>query len=151
MISQNLVRLIETHAEQLTERWLKEVRVHAETPAYWTFPEDKLRKRAFDVYSHLGRWVGHEEHREEVARAYTALGAERFREGFPLSEVLTAMLLTKRQLWLFVLEQGFFDSTVQLFQTLELYNNVVTYFDRASIYTVRGYEEAAHLSLKRLA
>jgi hypothetical protein len=151
MISQNLVRLIETHAEHLTERWLKEVRVHTDTPAYRTFPEDKLRQRAFEVYAHLGRWVGHEEHREEVERGYTALGAQRFQEGFPLSEVLAALLLTKKQLWLFVLEQGFFDSTVQLFQTLELYNNVVTYFDRAVLYAARGYEEAAQMRLKRPA
>jgi hypothetical protein len=149
MISQKLVELIETHAEELTKRWLKEVRVHPGTPTYWTFPEEQLRKRAFDVYSRLGRWVGHEEHADEVEVSYAALGADRYHEGFRLSEVITALMLTKKQLWAFVLGHGFFDSVVQLYQALELYNSVVSYFDRAAIHTVRGYEEAAQVGLRR--
>jgi hypothetical protein len=151
MISEKLVRLIETHAGELTDRWIKEVRVHAGTPTYWTFPEEKLRARAFHVYSHLGRWIGQEEHTDEVQASYAALGAERFHEGFRLSEVVTALILTKKQLWAFVLGHGFFDSVVQLYQTLELYNSVVTYFDRAAVHTINGYEEAAQQALRRRA
>jgi hypothetical protein len=95
--------------------------------------------------------VGREEHREEVEQYYRALGAERFAEGFPLSEVIAALMLTKKALWGYVLEQGFFDSAVQLYQTLELYNNVVLYFDRAAVFTVRGYEEAARQKLRLTA
>jgi|WetSurMetagenome_2_1015567.scaffolds.fasta_scaffold303276_2 hypothetical protein len=149
MISQKLVELIETHAEELTKRWLKEVRVHPGTRTYWTFSEEQLRKRAFDVYSRLGRWVGREEHADEVEASYAALGADRYHEGFRLSEVITALMLTKKQLWAFVLGHGFFDSVVQLYQALELYNSVVSYFDRAAIHTVRGYEEAAQEGLRR--
>ena len=151
MISQRLVELIETHAEELTERWLKEVRVHRDTPKYRTFPEEELRLRAFHVYSHLGRWVGREEHIDEVEESYKALGAERLREGFRLSEVVAALTITKNVLWVFVLGRGFFDSVVQVYQTLELYNSVVTYFDRAVLYTIRGYEEARQVSLRRPA
>jgi len=151
MISEKLMRLIETHADELTSRWLKEVRVHRDTQTYWTFPEDQLRMRAFDVYSRLGRWVGHEERNEEVAASYRALGAERLAEGFRLSEVVAALELTKNVLWVFVLGHGFFDSVVQVYQTLELYNSVVTYFDRAVFYTIRGYEDARETRLKRTA
>jgi hypothetical protein len=151
VISQKLVNLIETHAEDLTARWLRVVRVHPDTPSYRTFPEEKLVKRAVDVYGHLGRWVGSEQHRDEVQRNYMALGADRQREGFPLSEVVAALMLTKKELWGFVLERGFFDSAVQLYQTLELYNSVVAYFDRAAFYTIRGYEEAAQRALKQTA
>jgi hypothetical protein len=56
MISQKLVHLIETHAEDLTVRWLKDVRVHVDTPTYHTFPEEKLCQRACYVYAHLGGW-----------------------------------------------------------------------------------------------
>jgi hypothetical protein len=151
MISQSLVHLIETHADELTDRWLKIVRVHPDTQTYRTFPDDKLRQRAFEVYSRLGRWIGSEAHHAEVEQSYTALGAERFHEGFRLSEVIAALWLTKKELWGFVLEHGFFDSAVQLYQTLELYNSVVAYFDRAGFYTVRGYEEAAQTRLRHTA
>jgi len=151
MISQKLVELIEANAEELTGRWLKEVRVHRDTPKYRTLPEEELRQRAFHVYSHLGRWVGHEEHNEEVEESYKTLGAVRLREGFRLSEVVAALTITKNVLWVFVLSRGFFDSVVQVYQTLELYNSVVTYFDRAVLYTISGYETAAEQGLRRVS
>jgi hypothetical protein len=151
VISQKLVHLIETNADELTERWLKNVRIHPDTPTYRTFSDERLKKRALDVYAHLGRWVGYEEHHEEVERSYAALGAERCREGFALSEVLAALILTKNELWKFVQERGFFDSALQLYQTLELHNRVVAYFDRAVLYTARGYEEAARRGLRQTA
>jgi hypothetical protein len=40
---------------------------------------------------------------------------------------------------------------VQLYQALELYNSVVSYFDRAVVYTIRGYEEAAQPGQRRAA
>ena len=55
MISHGLVQMIETHAEELTERWLNDIRVHGDTPTYRTFPADKLRSRAAYVFAHLGR------------------------------------------------------------------------------------------------
>ena len=151
MISQMLVRLIETHAEELTARWLKDVRVHPDTPMYRTFPDEKLKARAIHVYSHLGRWIGAEARCEEIQESYRALGAERFREGFRLSEVIAALMLTKKQLWIFVLEHGLLDSVVHLYQTLELYNSVTTYFDRAAFYTIQGYEEVVSAGLRRTA
>jgi hypothetical protein len=149
MISQRLVQLIETHADELTKRWLKDVRQNVDTPGYHTFPEQELYKRAFDVYSHLGRWIGSETHRAEVERVYTALGAERFREGFTLSEVVEALLLTKRHLWWYVREHGLIDSAVHLYQSIELFETVVLFFDRAVHFAVVGYESEAGLPRRR--
>jgi hypothetical protein len=150
MISQRLVQLIESHADELTKRWLKDVRHNKDTPGYHTFPESELFKRAFDVYSHLGRWIGSEEHRAEVERDYTALGAARFREGFALSEVVEALFLTKRHLWWYVREHGSIDSAVHLYQSLELFECVARFFDRAVHHAVVGYEGEAGLPRRKV-
>ena len=141
MISQKLIHLIETHSKELSQSWLKEIRRDPETPTYHTFPEAKLTERVDRVYSRLGRFIECEANREEIERTFTTLGMERRQEGFRLSEVLRALMLTKKQLWNFTLDHGFFDSVVELYQTLELYNSVVVFFDRAILYTARGYEE----------
>jgi hypothetical protein len=143
MISQRLVQMIETHAEELTRRWLKEVRQSDATAGYHSLSDAILSKRAFDVYAHLGRWVGSEGQLEEVERTYTALGEERFREGLKLSEVVQALAMTKHQLWAYIRDYGLLDSVLQLNQSLELYNRVVLFFDRATYHTVVGYERAA--------
>ena len=146
MISQRLVEMIETHADELTKRWLKEVRRSNATAGYHSLPDATLSRRAFDVYAHLGRWVGSEGRQEEVERTYTALGQERFHEGLPLSEVVQALAMTKYQLWAYIRDYGLLDSALELHQSLELYNRVVLFFDRATYYAIVGYERASGLA-----
>ncbi len=150
MISQRLVDMIESHADELTRGWLKEVQRHEATPGYHSLPEATLYKRAYDVYANLGRWVGSERRHEEVERAYTALGRDRFREGLPLSEVIEALNLTKYQLWAYIRDYGLLDSALQLYQALELYNSVVLFFDRAAYYIILGYERASSLAERKV-
>src|SRR3989304_9983278 len=123
MISKKLVQLIESHADEISRRWFQEVRQHPDTLSYHHFPEEKLLERAYDVYSHLGKWVESDANRGHIEETYTNLGVERFREGFRVSEVFKALVLAKRQLWFFILDQGFFDSVTELYQVLELYNS----------------------------
>jgi hypothetical protein len=148
MISQKLVHLIDSHSDELTLRWLKELRQHPDTFTYHHFPEEKLRERASDVYAQLSRWLQSESGREMLEGVYSKLGAERYREGFRLSEVVKALILMERNLWLFVLDQGFLESATELYQVLELYSQVLLFFNRAIYFTVKGFETEACLYRK---
>ena len=139
-ISQKLVQMIERDADKLAKKWLEDVRKRPETPTYHTFDPEELYRRAHLVYSHLGKWVSYETSKEDIATHYTALGAQRRKEGFSLSEVVYALVLTKRYIWLKVLSDGFLDSALELHQGLDLTNRVVLFFDRAIYYTAKGYE-----------
>ena len=148
MISQKLVVLIRDHADDLYMRFLRELRQHPDTLAYHQFPEEKLRERVFNIYGQLTRWLSSEGSREEVEKIFTHLGVERFREGFKISEVIKAQMLTRRILNDFVQHHGLFDSAAELFQVLDLYASVLMFFDRIMIFTIKGYEEEAHLHKK---
>jgi len=148
MISQKLVQLIETHADELSRRWMKDVRQHRDTFTYHHFPEEKLLERAFEVYSQLSRWIKDDSQHDEVEHIYTKLGIERYREGFRLSEVVKALILTEHHLWLFILEQGLLDSATELYQVLDLYNHIILFFNRAIHFTVKGFESEAGLYRK---
>jgi hypothetical protein len=140
-ISQKLVELIERSADQLTTKWLEDVRKRPETPTYHTFDPDRLYRRAHLVYSQLGKWISYETSKEDIAAYYTALGAQRRREGFALSEVIQALILTRRYIWLKVLSDGFLDTALDLHKAMELNNRVILFFDRAIYYTAVGYEK----------
>ena len=90
-ISQKLVESIEHDADKITRRWLEDVRKRPETPTYHTFDPDELYRRAYLVYSQLGKWVSYETSKEEIASRCTALRVQRRREGFSLSEVIQAL------------------------------------------------------------
>jgi len=139
-ISDRLVELIEKNADQLTKNWLDEVCKNPTTPTYHTYDKDKLYKRAFDVYSRLSKWISRETSKEEIENHYTALGKQRREEGFALSEVIQALIITRRFIWLKVLSEGFLNTALELYQALQLNNRVILFFDRAIYFTTLGYE-----------
>jgi hypothetical protein len=140
-ISRKLVEMIERDAGALAKKWLEDVRRRPETPTYHTFDPDELYRRAHLVYSQLGKWVSYETSKEEIATHYNALGAQRRKEGFALSEVVHALIITRRYIWLKVLADGFLETALELHQGLDLVNRVILFFDRAIYYTAKGYEK----------
>jgi len=142
MISQTLVELIEKNADQIARQWLEDVRKNAHTPFYHTFNEDYLFERARNMYKHLGHWISTQTPREETAKYYKKYGQDRFREGFPLPELIYSFILFRRHLWLFILHAGFYDSAYELLRALELNNRVILFFDRALHNMALGYEES---------
>lgn len=142
-IFQKLVDLIERNATELTNGWLIDVRRELSLPTYRNFDNIELYNRAYRVYSQLGRWISQETTKEDIARDYMALGAERRKEGFALSEVIQALILIRRNLWKKILEEGVLDTTLDLYQAIELNNRVTLFFDRAIYFTAVGYEKPA--------
>ncbi|MBA7705855.1 hypothetical protein ES703_114695 [subsurface metagenome] len=135
------MNLIERNADKLSENLTRDLRQHATTPTYHTYDEKELYERAFNVYSNLGKWISRETTKEDIARYYMTLGAQRKKEGFALSEVIQALTIARRHIWLKVQSEGFLDTILDLNQAIELSNRVVLFFDRAIYYTAFGYEQ----------
>jgi RsbRD-like negative regulator of sigma factor len=135
-----LMRLIETHAEQLTENLLQSVRTDARTTFLHELSEAELKRRVFDLYHHLGRWLG-ESNEAEIEATYAELGRQRLREGVPLSELVHALTLVKRRLWDYVQANDLPDTATNLYGKEQLVVRVGQFFDTALYHTVRGYEE----------
>ena len=85
----------------------------------------------------------------EIKQHYTDLGKQRFHEDIPLSDLVMTLLLIKRHLWIFVMENQFYDSSFELSRALELNNKVVLFFDRAIYFAVMGYEDEMRKVLKK--
>ena len=142
--SQRLVDLIQRNAKDLTKKWLHLVKEHPGTPTYHTYDAALLYARAFDVYKNLSKWISAaKDDKEEIRTVYMALGAQRYREGIPLSEVLLALLITRRVLWSKVQSDGMLDTAVDLTNAMVMSNQVQLFFDRALVFVACGYEQAA--------
>lgn len=140
-VSQKLVDLIERNADELTNNWLREVLKDETLPTFRSYDIREIYERAFDVFSRLGKWISRETTKEEIAKHYMELGAQRRKEGFALSEIIQALIHIRRQLWLKVMEEGMLDTILDLYQTIELNNRVTVFFDRAIYYAAAGYEK----------
>jgi hypothetical protein len=141
MLSSRLIRAIEEHAEPLTQGVLSDLGQNPRTPAYHSLPQSELHRRVYDVYRNLGRWLGDTDQVDDpVEAAYGALGRTRKTEGIPLSEVVYALILTKHHLRDYIRTSGLVGSAVELYQEEELHLLIGRFFDKATYFTVRGYE-----------
>ncbi|HEY5501987.1 MAG TPA: hypothetical protein VIJ97_01620, partial [Candidatus Anoxymicrobiaceae bacterium] len=61
--------------------------------------------------------------------------------GYGVEEVVMALMLLKRHVWLYIVQEGFLKTNLELYQALELNNRVVLYFDRAIYYVTEAYSE----------
>ncbi len=68
------------------------------------------------------------------------MGRTRKKEGFKVSEVLSALSLIKKNIWELALSQGMWEKTIDIYIVLELDRRMVLFFDKAAFYTSWGYE-----------
>ena len=113
-----------------------------ETGSYNKLHRKEVYRRIYEVYSRLGSWLSKDTPKDDLEEHYMRLGRRRVSEGIPLEEVVMALLLIKRNLWLYLLETYLFKSTFEIYQSLEMNNRVVLFFDRAIYFSSMGYEKA---------
>lgn len=137
---EELVKLIEERADELAKLMVRKVRESPRMAGYRRIGDEELAQRANMVYANLEKWL--EDGSEGlVEEEYSRLGQLRFQERIPLSQVVWALLLTRRNLWQFIENQGW-ETESDLQGSLDLELLVVRFFDRAILHTVRGYESA---------
>ena len=136
-----LMRLIETHAEELTAKVIQALRTNPRTTFLHQVSEAELKRRGFDLYHNLGRWLG-EKSEAEIEATYRENGRRRFGEGVPLSELIYALILMKQYLWEFIRKNDLPETATNLYGEEQLEMMVGQFFDKALYHAVRGYEEA---------
>ena len=139
-LSDKLIKLIESNAEVIARRWLNDIRTNKSSPTYAKADPESTLQRNLLVVGQFGKWLSGFYNDDDIRNYYRKLGSERKKEGFALSEILSAISLTRKYIWEFALSQRMWTSTIDIYMTLELERRMMLFFDRASYYTARGYE-----------
>ena len=120
----------------------KNLKEHPATPHYHSKDDVELAENVREVYRHLGTYIDDEYHAEQAAHFLMDIGAKRREEEIPLHELVFAIILARRNLWNFIMEQGVFTSTLEWHQVNEFWQRVCNYFDKNIYFIVHGYENA---------
>jgi hypothetical protein len=139
MIAQTMVRLIETHSEQLARGLLEKILASDKLKDMRRVPRPELQQRVYEVYHNLSDWLLRKKE-SDIETWYRAIGARRRSQGVPLDQLVCALLLVKKHLWSFIKREALLDQPLELVQELELFQLVDQFFDRAIYYCVIGYE-----------
>ena len=145
-----LVRLIETHSNELACCLLNRVHRSEATPDYYLVPDEDLKDRVHEIYRHLGDWlIARDEF--DLAQRYEKIGARRASQNVPFSQVAWAIVLTKDNLWEFLKPHSEMERPVEALGELEMLQLLDHFFDRAIYFAAVGYEKAcAEMQLERM-
>lgn len=141
MFIQRLVDTIERKAETISELLIADIRTNKYTGAYHDMAQETLRNRVIHVYKNLGTWLT-EKTDENVRKRFIQLGAARYEEHIPVSQIVYALLLSRIHLLEYLQHHSLSDTAYELYREKELRHRVVRFFDKAVFYTVYGYEQA---------
>jgi hypothetical protein len=141
MLAYRLVRLIETHSDDLAAGLLEKVQSSELTRAYSKVAPEELRQRVYEIYRHLGDWLLGKS-AFDIEQRYQEIGARRLHQGVPINELIWVIILTKENLWEFLKKENVIERPVEVFGELEMMQLLDQFFDRAIYYASVGYERA---------
>jgi hypothetical protein len=150
MISAKLIELIEIHATRLAADVAQDLRSNPRTAGFRSVPQDDLERRVFQLFHHLGNWIGNPKS-ERVEAEFVDWGRRRFGQGIPLSEIVYAIVILKQHLRRYIRDNGLVDAAfpridgdyvlpMHLHSLHDLNVRVGEFFDEALYYLTRGYE-----------
>ncbi len=141
MLYEKFIRLVEDHAEALTKEWIHEIKTNPSTKGYSNIDDAVLGIRVYDVYRRLGEWIMNADPSDpKTAEHFIKLGRERARENLKNSEVIYALILARVVLWRYIVNQGVINSILDLHQSLEFYQKINNFFDKATYFVAVGFE-----------
>jgi hypothetical protein len=142
MLALRMVRLIETHSDELAQGLLDKLQSSRLCIDMRKVPAEELRRRSYEIYRNLGDWLVNKADRD-IEDTFGEIAKRRAAQGVALSQLLWALLITKEHLWEFLQGERLADQVLELFGELELLWRVDHFFDRAVHASARAYEEHA--------
>jgi hypothetical protein len=136
-----LIDLIELKAENIAKQWATDVMKHNRTPSYSSLPQDRVIERGVEFYR-LFRQMSLAEIPYEAAKSFSwKYAKECYREKIPLQEAVYALILLRRNLWLYAEFQGVFVTALEKQQAVESLNRTILMYDYVSYQVIEKYQE----------
>ena len=144
MIAVRLVRLIESHSDELTDGLLQKFQSSPRTTQLQKVPPQELHNRSYEILRNLSDWLLWKSN-ADIEHRYKEVGASRAAQNVSLVDVCWAIMLTKEHIWAFLQREGFLRGPLEIYGEMELLRLLDQFFDRAMCYCVEGYEQSLHV------
>jgi ADP-ribose pyrophosphatase YjhB (NUDIX family) len=139
-LTRRLVNIIVRNKEAIIYSWIEDVNHSKSTAEYHKFDSKKLFNIGDKIISQIILWLGGLYEVNSLKTFYIKLGRERKKEGFKLSETLSALSLIRKHIWAVSLHQDGWRKSIDLYMTFEMQRRMTIFFDLAIFYLTQGYE-----------
>ncbi len=134
-----LSRIVCDQIDELKQEWLEEVRKSEYLRTYQTFSDEETIKRGEAVFLYLKDWVEDGATNQNAEEYFEKVGASRFKERFPLTEVHYAIYLLKRIFWNKIDWRDKVTGSFETSNATKIMTTFNNYFDLASFSITKGY------------
>jgi hypothetical protein len=133
-----LLDITEQNAEENAGYWATEVQKNKRTASYQNIKKEKLIVYAVDFYKSLRKLLVPDD-RLEITREYFQKYAKKCHEmGIPLHESIYALVLMRRQMWLYADFQAIFIDALEHHQAIDSIMRIMLMMDYA-VYEITQY------------
>ncbi len=139
MVYKKLLNTIKERLDTMATEWLSEVRKNEYFKTYQKLEDEVIRKRGGILYAQLAQWLQSGGDFKKSEEYFFNLGAERYEEGFPLTEVHLALYVTKKIFWRNIDWRETITGSFQTEHAQEIMGVLNDYFDLGNFYVTRGY------------
>ena len=140
MLAVRLVKIIESHIEQLSRDLSEKVWNSPRCSDLNKVPASELQTRTREIYRNLSDWLL-DKADAQVERRYTELGKARAQQSVAYSHFVWAIISTKEHVRTFVQREGLSENAMELHGELELQLLLGHFFDLVLYHTAVGYEQ----------
>ena len=127
--------------EDIINSWIEDVANSNSTAEYHKYDRKKLFNIGDKIVSQIILWLEGLYDINHLKTFYIKLGRERRKEGFKLSEALSALSLIRKHIWGIGIHQDGWRKNIDLYMTFEMQRRMTIFFDLATFYLTQGYEE----------
>ncbi|MFA7228219.1 MAG: hypothetical protein WC061_04225, partial [Melioribacteraceae bacterium] len=135
----NIINLITQHKREIATAYFDQVKNSEYMKTYHKLDPQKVITREEATYSHLVEWLKSGIDNDEAEKFFSNIGSERYREGFPLSELNYALYISKKAFWAFLMEHSEIIEGLEKKNIIEFFGILSNYFALGGFYMVRGY------------
>jgi len=138
-----LIDVLQKHTLEIAEQWGRSVSTNPRTPSFHVLTREKFVPFAVEFYKNIGKlYFGERPHTAEL-EYFLRFAEEMHASGVPLHELIYALTLMRRHIWLYADFNVLFISTLDMHQAVESINRTILIFDYAIYGVAHRYQELA--------
>jgi succinate-acetate transporter protein len=132
-------KFVEAYGEEIARLWMADLRDSPQTPHYGVVSTEELATASEFALNQVGSYFSGGKADGDVAGWFQTLGHTRAEQGLPLPELISAILLLKREIWTTARTHGVWESAADLQRAVDLNREMGRFFDRAVYHATVGY------------
>jgi uncharacterized protein YneF (UPF0154 family) len=139
MVFDLLIQLLNSHKREIATAYYEQVKNSDYMKTYHAQEPDKVILREEATYSHLADWLKSGSSNSDAEKFFEKVGCERYKEGFPLSELNYALFISKKAFYEFIKNHPEILEGLKPQEIVEYFGILSNYFALGGFYMVRSY------------